>query len=227
MSAGLKHNLAGQRFGFLVAIVSVRGRGWAVRCDCGSDAVASSGNLRAGRKQTCGNGCPISSGLRSVAARTHGENGKTKEYRTWHSMTQRCEDKRSPGYIKYGMRGISVCDRWRESYESFLIDMGRAPSPRHSIDRIDNNGNYELRNCRWATASQQQRNKRTTLSVTFKGKTMSLAEACEQSNIAYGTAQSRISRGWNADDALTLPVAANWSAQKKNQAGNYRVERLP
>jgi hypothetical protein len=87
----------------------------------------------------------------------HGMSG-TPEFVAWTSMRQRCGNPRCRRYANYGGRGISICERWR-AFENFLADMGRRPSPDHSLDRIDNDGNYELGNCRWATRSQQQRNK--------------------------------------------------------------------
>ena len=93
----------------------------------------------------------------------HGEAGRgraTKEYLTWVHMKHRCRTRKADTYYLYGARGIRVCDRWINSFDDFLADVGRAPSPQHSIDRIDTNGNYEPGNVRWATRSEQQRNKR-------------------------------------------------------------------
>lgn len=93
---------------------------------------------------------------------THGESqaGETKEYRAWTAMKRRCLTPSAGNYRLYGGRGIKVCDRWRDSYEAFLADVGRAPGPMYSLDRIDSNGNYEPSNIRWATLSEQASNRR-------------------------------------------------------------------
>ena len=111
-----------------------------------------------GRKQS-----PEHIEKRAEAHRTHGQAGRSKspEYRAWDAMKQRCLNPRSSAYPSYGGRGISVCDKWRESFDAFYADMGPKPEPKalYSLDRIDNDGDYEPGNCRWATHSQQLKNR--------------------------------------------------------------------
>lgn len=156
-------NLAGHRFGRWVVVSFSSKQGpnayWNCRCDCGTTELVCAGNLRAGRSTSCG--CHRAEQVRN-RSRTHGQAGRknqTKEYRTWAGMIQRCTNRTRGSWRRYGGRGIRVCDRWNY-FENFLADMGPAPSPKHSLDRHPNNdGNYEPGNCRWATASEQARNK--------------------------------------------------------------------
>lgn len=157
-------DISGQRFGRLVAhsITDRRDSSgvaiWTCRCDCGSVCDALSKDLRSGHKASCG--ClKVEQGKR--AAIRHGaasHSSRSPEYRSWQSMLTRCYNKKYHRFDRYGGRGITVCDRWRESFENFLTDMG-SRSTGTSIDRFPNpNGNYEPSNCRWATRVQQRNN---------------------------------------------------------------------
>jgi hypothetical protein len=120
----------------------------------------------------------------SKANTTHGDsrrNGKrTPEYQAWTGMIKRCSNPSEIGFRHYGGRGIKVCERWRHSFPNFLADMGRKPSPKHSIERNDNDGNYEPSNCRWATQKEQIHNKRHPRYSESNAKLLQLLEvACE------------------------------------------------
>lgn len=153
-------DLTGQSFGRLTAISvdPVRRNGriyWLCSCSCGESKSVAALSLVKGVSRSCGCGTSDSNRLRSVHGKTN-----TQEHRIWRQMLGRCSNSNLPGYKNYGGRGISVCARWKESFESFLKDMGVRPSPVHSIDRRDTNGNYEPGNCRWATRQEQNENSR-------------------------------------------------------------------
>lgn len=135
----------------------------------------------------------------------HGQS-RTKVHRCWQSIQQRCHNTSNSNYSKYGGRGIQVCERWRESFEAFLEDMGYPPSPRHSIGRIDNNGDYEPSNCQWETPAQQSQNTRATRLLTHNGKTMCAADWARETGINVITLHKRLHIGWSVSDALTKPV---------------------
>lgn len=132
----------------------------------------------------------------------HGR-ARATEYSIWSMMIQRCNNPNHPPYPSYGGRGISVCARWLK-YEAFLEDVGRRPSPDLTLDRIDNNGNYEPGNIRWATRKEQARNRRSSHLITAFGTTATMAEWVDKTGINQGTLSSRLNRyGWTIERSLT------------------------
>jgi hypothetical protein len=119
---------------------------------------------------------------------------RTSEYMIWASMKQRCYNKKSTNYPRYGGRGISVCKEWMDSFDNFIKDVGPRPSMDHSLDRINNNGNYEPSNCRWATRFQQARNTGVTINITFDGETKSLPEWAKIFGLTHSTLLTRLVR---------------------------------
>jgi Fic family protein len=121
-------------------------------------------------------------------------NSKTKEYNTWAALKDRCYNSKNKAFKRYGGRGIIVCDRWLESFANFLEDMGRKPTPKHSIDRIDNDGNYEPSNCRWATQDEQTNNTSRNVFFSYQGETKSLKEWSKLTSTEYSTLRIRIKK---------------------------------
>jgi len=130
----------------------------------------------------------------------------SKTYQAWVSMKRRCYDPSLPNYHLYGGRGITYAPQW-EDFLNFLEDMGEAP-PNTSLDRIDNNGNYEKGNCRWATLEEQNNNRRSTRFITYNGKTQSLAQWSREMGLSGPLIRQRIDLyGWSIEEALTTPAA--------------------
>lgn len=199
-------DLTGERFGRLVVEArdgSSPGSGnaeWLCLCDCGRRTRVNSKRLRRGETTSCG--C-YATELLVARSRTHGMR-TSPTYQSWLSMRQRCTNPRAAGFDRYGGRGIRVCERWR-SFESFLEDMGERPDGT-SLDRLDNNGNYEPGNCRWATSLEQVRNQDNTRRLTHNGVTLTLQEWAERIGIGYGALYDRLRYGWSTEAALTTPI---------------------
>lgn len=204
---------AGQRFGMLVAVefagvLESRGKSrmrrypqWRFECDCGEKTVASVRDVLTGNTASCG--C-----LRFTASRTHGhsiDRQFSPEYSCWMAMRSRCYDESNVSYPHYGGRGIEVCERWRDSFEQFLADMGPRPTLGHTLDRQDNAKGYEPENVVWATYGEQKRNTSRTVWVTFQGREMCLKDACEAAGLGYAMVRQRLKLGWPPQRALSEP----------------------
>lgn len=176
------------------------------RCDCGKTKDIRDDHLKSGRVVSCG--CFAAENAR-VRMTKHGHRPglvSSRTYVCWCGMISRCKNKNVPNYKKYGGRGITICERWSK-FENFLADMGECPQ-NMSLDRIDNNGNYDPENCRWATVVQQQRNKRNNVFVDYLGSRRLLVEIAKELNLDYKLVIARHKKGWPIDRVLS-PIKFN------------------
>jgi hypothetical protein len=182
------------------------------KCDCGNENVIQLYSITSGNTKSCG--CYISE-QSSLRNKKHGESDKTKEYRTWQSIKRRCYNINNEKYKNYGGRGIKICDRWLHSFENFLEDIGRSPSIKHSIDRIDVNGNYEPNNCRWATQKEQCNNRSNNHYITYNSYTRTIAEWSEIYNISQFTLLARVNKNkWTFEQCINY---RKYSKKRSNE----------
>lgn len=203
-------NLINKTFGQLL-VISPDGKSssgcslWKCKCDCGNYTAVIHSRLVNGNTKSCG--C-LQRKTASEINTTHGHTKKqkwSKQYRTWINISQRCTNPNQGNYHLYGGRGITMCERWRK-FENFLDDMGKPPTARHQIDRINNNEGYSPTNCRWATPEQNGRNKRNNHILTWNGMSKCLSQWSEEFCIPYCTLRMRIRRDWSIQKALTTPI---------------------
>lgn len=200
-------DLTGEKFGNWL-VLKFAGRNershnyWLCQCGCGSaPRIFAVGRLTGGRSRSCG--CLKHKWPRGPHPnKTHGMRN-TKTYHVWQSMRTRCYNSRCHQWPHYGGRGIQVCERWKTSFENFLVDMGEAPSGM-SLDRINNNDNYSPENCKWSTWHQQSRNKSTNRLLTHNGITMCLRDWSKKYNLPYCTLHKRFMRGLSPEKCLGI-----------------------
>ena len=174
------------------------------RCQCGTVKHIGLRHLLSGKTISCG--CHKNEGIRQRST-IHGHKPRTgcsREYDAWCNLRRRCYDPEHPRYADWGGRGISVCDRWRHDFAAFIADMGPRP-PKHQIDRINNDGNYEPGNCRWANTHQQRHNRRLYRPVVVDGRETTIADLARRHGFIHSTLHRRLKRGWPLHVALTLP----------------------
>lgn len=208
--------IEGNRYG-RVLVVSYAGLNkdhiatYLCRCECGKEWVTSGVRIRQGRVNSCG--CK-----RTEHFITHGQCrgiSYAPEYNIWRSMLARCKNPNLECYANYGGRGITVCDRWQESFEDFIADVGSRPSPLHTLDRIDNNAGYEPGNVRWATQDEQNRNKRSNHFLTIDNRTQCVTDWAREFGVPISCFYGRTRRGWAPEEAIRTP-------SKRQRAGIAR-----
>lgn len=191
--------MIGKKFGFLTVVGKSTNNGIGTYktecvCDCGKTHFANTSKLRDGRTKSCG------------CKRTkHGLYG-TPEYRIWGSMIQRCANHKNCNYKNYGAKGIKVCDSWL-NFSNFIKDMGERPTKKHSIDRINNDGDYTPENCEWRTTKQQRNNTSRNVFYTYKGETLTSRQWSERIGGSKNVFDQRVNKlGWSIESAIETPV---------------------
>lgn len=184
------------------------GKRWLCRCECGTVRRVVRFDLSSGRSKNCGCVRRVTAAKAAAeASKTHGMEN-SPEYRIWVDMRRRCYNPKRPDYRNYGARGITVCEEWREDFAAFYRDMGPRPDGK-TLDRLNNDGPYEKRNCVWATATSQARNRRTSRTVEINGERMTLVEAAEKFGIPYNSLRNRFhTLGWPIERAVSEPIHA-------------------
>ena len=227
-------DLTGQRFGRLVVLgrasnkIRKNGRAktmWRCKCDCGNEKVINAESLKSGATKSCG--C-LNAEMRSQVPITHGyTKGGHKErlYGVWRNIISRCEYPKQKVYKYYGGRGISICEEWHNYavFRDWAYANGydeKAVRGDCTIDRLDNNGNYEPSNCRWVSLKTQMRNRSDNRLITYNGETKPVVDWAEQMGLSPQTVYCRLNEGWSEADAITIPLLPN-----NSYGQHYRKER--
>lgn len=185
---------------------------WKCQCDCGNVTIVRSGDLGSGNTKSCG----CSRGSHKLS--------QTAEYKILHKMISRCTNDKCAEYSRYGGRGIKVCERWQGEYGivNFLKDMGKRPSPNHSVDRINNDGNYEPGNCRWATPDVQGTNTSRNRKLEYNGEVLTVSQWAKRCGISFSGMRYRL-QFWPLEKALTTPGNNRYETTDKISDGVLRI----
>ena len=213
----LHHNAVdhtGRKYNMLTGVRPDAARGgtstWVWRCDCEAIKTIPTGAVVGGKTKSCG--CAKNELLRigrtkhghSTCKHTRNADGGSSEYRSWNSMKSRCLKENDKDYPNYGGRGITICERWVNSFQDFLSDMGLKPTTKHTIHRINNEGNYEPSNCKWADAFEQGAGKRTSRYFTAGGVTMTVAQWARRIGCSRQALRYRINHGGDPLKIISL-----------------------
>ena len=207
---GIPFDLVGQKFGRLTVMSQAESKNhntfWNCICDCGNTKTVQGTKLVHGTTKSCG--CLKSDVTKARnKASADGRYRHPRIYNIYYGMKTRCYNKDDAGFLRYGARGITVCSEWLNdffSFQSWALENGYRDDL--TIDRIDNNGNYEPNNCRWADVETQTNNRGCTLKLTMNGETLSATQWARRLGMGRGTLYSRLNNGWSVEDALTIPV---------------------
>ncbi len=199
---------------------------WLWDCECGARVEVGAQKVKTGHAKSCG--C-----LRRDASRArrlrHGHTSghdATKEYRAWSGMKRRCLDPTNHAYADYGGRGITVCDRWQgaDGFAHFLADLGPAPTPNHTLERVDNDGPYSPENCVWLPQAKQTSNRRNNVRIEYAGRTLTAAEWARETGLKETTIRGRLAIGWEPARTLTTPMSTR--ADRVEQPPRRRLYRI-
>lgn len=209
--------IVGQRFGKLTVISSAPSEGgkckWNCLCDCGNTSKPSTSALRSGTSASCG--CAVGASAKQRFSK-HGLSN-SPEYKVWGNLLTRTQNPKTSNYMDYGGRGIRVCKKWADSFPAFYADMGGRPTPAHTIERINNDGDYEPENCKWATRFEQARNRRNTRLIFHDGKSLTAAGWAGVSGLAATTIKRRLGMGWPVSETLEKPIWRPGDARRNTQ----------
>lgn len=182
---------------------------WNCRCDCGEEVTVDACCLRRESTRSCGCFARELHTKHGMAVRDRFPDGRKEHpvYVIWSAIKARCFNPRHSSFSEYGGRGITMCIRWKQSFSAFHDDMGDRPTPKHTIERNDNSGNYEPGNCRWATRAEQNENTRQTRLLTYDGTTLSVGKWARRLGVDRKTITARLDRyGWSVERALSTPT---------------------